>query len=254
MSVNKKMTALAEAIRAKTGKTAPLTLDQMVDEIEGISGSTELYAAIGVLYPEGSTCTCTKGSTVLTPKNTNGQWVFAVPEPGTWTVCSTDGVQSKSRDIVISSEGQFEKISLEYFFYLFQEGIGVAEGYECKLGTESSGGSISDDAIVWATNNGLGNQVWFTPRIWLADYTKLKVELTCETRNGNSTNYKVIIGVGSYEPQGAGQPNDWVAKSADIWNTERAVYEAEISHCNDNFYVKIAAYATTGRIHNIWFE
>lgn len=38
MSVNSKMTAIADAIRAKTGGTSTLTLDQMATEIAGISG------------------------------------------------------------------------------------------------------------------------------------------------------------------------------------------------------------------------
>lgn len=38
MSINAAMTAIADAIRAKTGKTEPLTLEQMPSEIEGISG------------------------------------------------------------------------------------------------------------------------------------------------------------------------------------------------------------------------
>ena len=37
MSFNEKMTAIADAIRSKTGGTAPLTLDQMAQEIEGLS-------------------------------------------------------------------------------------------------------------------------------------------------------------------------------------------------------------------------
>lgn len=36
MSVNSKLTAIAEAIRGKTGKADPLTLEQMATEIEGI--------------------------------------------------------------------------------------------------------------------------------------------------------------------------------------------------------------------------
>ena len=38
MALTNKLTAIADAIRAKTGKTEELTLDQMVTEIEGISG------------------------------------------------------------------------------------------------------------------------------------------------------------------------------------------------------------------------
>lgn len=36
MSVNSKLTAIAEAIRGKTGKADPLTLEQMATEIAGI--------------------------------------------------------------------------------------------------------------------------------------------------------------------------------------------------------------------------
>ena len=38
MSVNAKMTAIADAIRTKTGGTSTLTLDQMATEIAGITG------------------------------------------------------------------------------------------------------------------------------------------------------------------------------------------------------------------------
>ena len=38
MSVHEKMTALADAIRSRTGGTAPLTLDQMIQAVAGITG------------------------------------------------------------------------------------------------------------------------------------------------------------------------------------------------------------------------
>jgi hypothetical protein len=124
MSVNAKMTAIAEAIRAKTGKTAALTLDQMVTEIEGITGGTEMFAAIGVTYSAGSTLTCTNVETgeILTanPKTEgNTQWVFAIPQVGTWTVTATDGANTSNKSVEIISEGQFESINLEYTCILF---------------------------------------------------------------------------------------------------------------------------------------
>ena len=42
MSVNSKMTAIADAIRSKTGLTGTLTLDGMADAVNGISTGTEL--------------------------------------------------------------------------------------------------------------------------------------------------------------------------------------------------------------------
>ena len=41
MSVNEKMTAIANAIRAKTGKTGSLTLDQMASDIASIEAGSE---------------------------------------------------------------------------------------------------------------------------------------------------------------------------------------------------------------------
>lgn len=45
MSVNFKMTAIADAIRAKTGKTGSLTLDQMATEIAGLSAAENISHA-----------------------------------------------------------------------------------------------------------------------------------------------------------------------------------------------------------------
>lgn len=46
MSVNEKMTAIADAIRAKTGGTDKLTLDQMAADIEAIDTSEDLTAVL----------------------------------------------------------------------------------------------------------------------------------------------------------------------------------------------------------------
>ena len=40
MSVNAKMTALADVVRAKTGRTDALTLDEMIESVEGIESGT----------------------------------------------------------------------------------------------------------------------------------------------------------------------------------------------------------------------
>lgn len=49
MSVNSKMTAIADAIRAKSGKSAPMTLDEMAVEIGALSAEEKLKASE---YPE----------------------------------------------------------------------------------------------------------------------------------------------------------------------------------------------------------
>ena len=64
MSVNEKMTAIADAIRVKTGETAPLSLDAMASAIAGIAGTSGLRYTNGTF--EGTT---TWSSTSATYKN-----------------------------------------------------------------------------------------------------------------------------------------------------------------------------------------
>ena len=87
-------------------------------------GGTKLFAAIGVTYPAGAIVTCTKGTKTLAAKNTSGQWVFAIPEAGTWTV--TAG--SRSASVSITKEGQVEKVFLGDL-PLVSANSGLLDGY-----------------------------------------------------------------------------------------------------------------------------
>lgn len=167
MSVNSKMTAIADAIRAKTGKTAPLSLDQMATEIEGISGGTELFAAIGVTYPVGSTVTCTNGTKTLTAKTTSGQWVFAIPEAGTWTVTATDGTETASETVEITAEGQSASVELNYSFVLFENGVAnpLLGAFQAV-----SASSISDGKIKTSKSMADGNYWTFANALPLGTY------------------------------------------------------------------------------------
>ena len=53
MALTDKLTAIADAIRGKTGQTASLTLDQMVTEIEGIEASDFQIPSNAKLYYVG---------------------------------------------------------------------------------------------------------------------------------------------------------------------------------------------------------
>ena len=83
--------------------------------IFGVSGSyagattTTAYAAIGVEYPQGSTCTCTNGSITYTAPDTNGFCTFIIPSNGTWVVSSPAG---SSESVSITKGGQTANINL----------------------------------------------------------------------------------------------------------------------------------------------
>ena len=63
MSVNEKMTAIADAIRVKTGETAPLSLDAMASAIAGIAGTS------GLRYTNGTFTGATSWSMSASYKN-----------------------------------------------------------------------------------------------------------------------------------------------------------------------------------------
>ena len=98
----------------------------MINNMSGGDGSGKLFAAIGVTYPAGSTLTCTNGTKTLTAKTTTGQWVFAIPEAGTWTVTATNGTNTKSQSVSITTEGQWESVVLSYALMLFDGGDNTA--------------------------------------------------------------------------------------------------------------------------------
>lgn len=83
--------------------------------ILGGGSGGDVYAFIVATYPAGSVCTASSGSTTLTAGDTSGSWVFKIPAAGTWTVTSTDGTDTASAPVVISTEGQSESVTLQYF-------------------------------------------------------------------------------------------------------------------------------------------
>jgi predicted XRE-type DNA-binding protein len=108
--------------------------DALISEIslaldEVAIAQAEAFAAIGVTYPEGSTCTCSNGTKILNAKNTSGQALFLIPEAGEWTVISTatDGTETASETVEITSEGESISVELHYTVYLYKNGDEYAD-------------------------------------------------------------------------------------------------------------------------------
>lgn len=85
-------------------------------------GSGKLFAVIAVTYPEGSVCTCSNGLKTLRAKDAGGSFIFAIPEAGTWTVTCTDGTNTKSESVEITTEGQSVSVELSYGLWLYKDG------------------------------------------------------------------------------------------------------------------------------------
>lgn len=219
------------------------------------AGGGKMFALISVSYPENSTCTCTRVSDgkTLKPKDKSGTWLCAAPEEGEWKVKAELDGQSAEQTISIDHKGQYEEVALSYHLYLFKEGVGVADGYSVVLGTQDNA-SVTADGIVWSTNNGTGNAFMFDPKVDCAPYSKLCFELTCETRNANSSNYNVVFGVTNNPVRGANYVDGYVAQTSKIWDTSRKTYSLALDSVSGTHYVLLGAYATTGTVHNVWLE
>lgn len=85
-------------------------------------GTSKAFAVISVTYPAGSVCTCSDGTKTLSLKDTSGQGFFLIPYAGTWIVTATDGTNTKSESVEITSEGQSESVELNYIIYLYNNG------------------------------------------------------------------------------------------------------------------------------------
>ena len=86
-----------------------------------LSGGAPLYAIIAVTYPEGSVCTCVSGTKTLKARDTSGKALFNVTV-GEWTVSCTDGTDTASKAVSITSEGQAVSVELSYRLYLYKNG------------------------------------------------------------------------------------------------------------------------------------
>lgn len=143
------------------GKPTTITADVQTEYTVTIAFFS---ATINITYPAGSTCTCTNGSTALTAPDTSGTWVCTVPNAGTWTVSSTDGDKSKSADVVITTDGQTESVTLLYITYLFKDG----ETYDSLTGGWQ--GTVNAEKQALQLSAAAGKTA--------AAYTKSKVNIT----------------------------------------------------------------------------
>lgn len=139
MALTNKLTAIADAIRARSGKTDRLTLDQMPDEIANIKGGAELnFEVVGNPQPTSPT-----ENTLWVNTNTEiTSWIFTVDEPA----------MSDGRVWVLTG-----KYSTAKFNALKENGINVypVRAYQCI------GGAWEEkDALLWQ-NGEWKEWAWF---------------------------------------------------------------------------------------------
>lgn len=127
-----------------------------------------LRSVIAVTYPSGSVCTCSNGTKTLKARDTSGRALFNVTL-GEWTVSCTDGSRTKSAQVSITAEGQFESVTLSYELYIFKSGSGFVNGF-----SKSGVGTVTDD--VYSQPSGSQPRVTIVPDVDLSPYSQVIVD------------------------------------------------------------------------------
>lgn len=105
--------------------------------------STAFSATITVTYPAGSTCTATYGSYTITAPNTTGSWTCTVPYSGDWTISCTNGTETESSTVSITTNGQSTSVTLSYLLPYFYENGNKTVTLQTKGTVTDSGGYIT---------------------------------------------------------------------------------------------------------------
>ena len=227
-----------------------------------MSGGTKAFAVISVTYPAGSVCTCSDGTKTLSLKDTSGHGFFLIPYAGKWIVTATDGTNTKSESVEITSEGQSVSVTLSYAVFIFKENYGIGDDIVLMDAVVKTGLTNSDlpytnsDVeflfdVIKAKTVVLGNDYWPSEKIYMDGYNTLCVELKCNGRY--SPDNWFTIGVGEDAPS-MGAYGSFIASQDNIYNTSRTIIRVDISNVVGAFFVKVCAWGVTHEIYNIWLE
>ena len=197
---------------------------------------TYFSATINVTYPAGSTCTCSDGTTTLTAPNTSGSWTCIVYNAGTWTVSSTDGDKSKSTDVVITTDGQTESVTLQYITYLFKDG----ETYDSLTGGWQGTVNTEKQALQLTASAGKTASVWTQNKVDLTDYSSVSVK----------SDSNVFIGLSIIIASAIGSTSGQVA-TAQI-NGSESELSLDISAITGEYFVWLSAYSEKGSTRYVY--
>lgn len=220
-------------------------LDEMSTLISEIVGTP--YAVIGVIYPSGSTCTCSNGTKTLTAKDTSGKEMFVIPSAGTWTVTATNGTQTKSNTVSITAEGQVETVTLSYELYLLKDGVlATIDGTQSSLEILSgkSYPALTNGIIKSGAGDATASSFRFTPAIDISGYSTLTFTYTFTLQfSSKGIKFGVMSTdhvLGTFDSDSTFYPYTKITKSA----TDYTTVEVDISECNGTMYVGVETSGT----------
>lgn len=237
----------------------------MIFVVGGSGGLSTNDALLHINAPKDSTITLKKNSvTVATLAANQGHaniddvtadWYYSVSSAnyGTWAVTATKSGETATENVTINSKKQYN-VTIEYKLYIFKSEIGLNSSYTVNQ-TRPGSSYYIDTTSFGATSSSSGAMFYFTPKVDITKYTKLRVDQICYARYNDSSIYKVFVGIGNnYSGNEDESPTSDIARSAQ-YNTTRTTYDINLSNVtNGQYYVKVQAGAVKFSIYNLWFE
>lgn len=208
-------------------------------------------ATISVTYPAGSTCTCTKGSQVLTAPGTSGSYTFTVPETGDWVVSCTDGEQTASETVSITANGQTESVVLSYDCKMYEN------GNEYTLTTGGwTGINLTKDqkSLTIGTSSSTSNRGMATTNnfIDLSKYKTLNM-----IASATLDEYKSVALIITTDKMANDSNEGTIAKVSQSVNSianKQITLDIPENLPSDGYYVKLFTWNTTLTVSKVWAE
>lgn len=181
-------------------------------------------STINVTYPEGSTCTASDGTRTLSAPDTSGVWECVVPNAGTWTFTSTNGADSDSKSVSITSDGQVSSVTLMYSVILFDG----SSFYNDLTGGWTAGSNV---------DIGIGK---IAPRAFGFAYSKNKIDLssfssikfTVSGYSSSATESKT-----GYLSITSSTPSLTASTAAKKGFTSKGTYTLDVSSLSGSYYI-----------------
>ena len=227
-------------------------------------GVGKAFAAIVVMYPAGSTCTCTKGTKTLTAKDTSGSWIFFVPETGTYTVSCTDGTDTASKSVVIDGQYQTKNVVLTYETILYENGD--LHGYDWKVCRQNFAYEAPTGNTLYVYQNGAGGAFvclgfLINEKIDFTEYSTVKIH-GVQVINSNKLGIFItdVVQPSNHFYYYMYQNNPVVASSyTDGTLPSDGIVTLDVSNISGEHYLSVGArcatlYELTFEVDKVWLE
>lgn len=225
-----------------------------------LGGGGKLFAAIGVTYPAGSICSCTKDGVTRRAGDTSGQWVFPVSGTGTYTISCTSGSNTATKTVSITAKGQSEKLTLSF----------RPDGYIYWDGLKASGISLDIQQGSYATCVDTGTELAFTYQSGQTAADRIRNSVNFLGVNATPYNTLKFTVIGSVFVHTGDTNRSWAGMVEAVRTPGNlvsyynpVVYIAEGSNISQTFSVDISATtrniftitaALNGKISRVWME